>query len=289
MKYLLKIMPLVFFGAAFSLSASAATSTPRFYLQEVEPAVAGQTYSVRVLFDTDKPTNAYSVVLTYPPDTLEEIGFNNGHSMIDVWQSEPQISNGAITLVGGSLAPFQGQGGELVTLTFRALKAGPAGITFGNAEAYLADGKGTRVLPGSWNLHMLVAGEGQGAVAAAKSKTDKVPPEIKYISLIPDPFNKKQKLLSFLVTDPSGVKSTEVRTWSYFWPSGWIKADNPSAILSSAWVIDFRAIDNNNNIVERVLYDPSNVWKFLVTIIAAAAVAQLVAWYTKKRNYFSSS
>ncbi len=126
MKDLLKILPILI---SFSILSPALAAAPRFYLDQTNQAVAGNVFSVRVLLDTDQAANAYSVTLRYSEDLLKFDSFNDSRSIIDVWQNKSARS-GEIKLSGGSLNPFNGQSGELITVNFKTLKSGGGRISF---------------------------------------------------------------------------------------------------------------------------------------------------------------
>lgn len=268
-----KIFLILFSIFYFLASEAIVLAAPRLYLEETNQAVVGNTFSVRVLLDADQALNAYSVTLRYSTDFLEPAGFNNGHSIIDVWRGDPVIASGEIKLSGGSLVPFKGFGGELITLNFKALKEGAAGIALGDSRVYLSDGKGTKVLPESGILQIMISGS-LAALMPTNAPIDTTPPQIKISSLTQDPFNQKQKFLTFLVSDSdSGVKKTEVRTISYLWWSAWTPVQNPAALSASVWAAEFRATDNSGNAAESVLYDKFAFVRFLVEISLTTIVA----------------
>ncbi|MGC9968941.1 MAG: cohesin domain-containing protein [Minisyncoccia bacterium] len=211
----------------------------------------GSVFPVRVLLNTDEPLNAYSITLNFQ-GPLNFLNANNANSIIRVWQSNPKMLPGNdVTIAGGSIAPFKGSG-ELLTLNFRAIAAGTARFTFPDARVYLADGKGTAVVP--------VSRPAQFSVLPGAPKTaNGAPPGtggIEFLTLIVDPLNASQKLLGFSVVDSGlGTKSVEMRyrTGIFWTPWGFIQ--NPAPVPRNAWQIDFRVVDNNGNVTEQFIYD----------------------------------
>lgn len=251
-------LSLAFIGG---LRAQAASQT--IYFEGPAQIPLNSEFSVRILVDSDQPLNAYSLEWNFPPQTVELVSFNNGNSLISVWQKQPIVfKGGGVELNGGSITPFSGEGGELLMANFKAIKEGEAVFSLGNVAVFLANGKGTKVIPQTKILSFAVTPvvadllpqdiAGQGLVVLE----DTSPPDIKFLELIDDPFNSDQKLLSFSVADSgSGIKETLVRTRSFLLWSAWEEARNPTAVLSSVWSVEFGVLDNKGNVTERVLYD----------------------------------
>lgn len=276
----------------YILHSAISAASPFLYFSAPASEIApGSEFSVRVLLDAEQALNAYSVSLYYPPEYLEVTGFNNGRSVIDVWQSQPLINNGKIEFRGGSTSPFKGQGGELLAINFRATKEGIAELGFITSAlyphtqnalgilgvgVYLADGKGTRAAPVSQNIKFAIK-EGAALLQLSPFGADKTTPEIKFLSLVQDPFNGDQKLLSFSVADlDSGIKETEARFRSYFSWSEWRSVQNPAAVPAPAWEVDFRATDNAGNILEKVLYDWMALARSFAEILFVIVVVAIV-------------
>ncbi len=241
------------------ISGVRAASQSLYFSAPSGTIAVGSEFPVKILIDSDQPLNAYVVTFSYDPGVLTIVGFDNGKSIIDVWQGQPAVSeNGSVGLRGGSVTPFSGKGGNIITVNFRAVGEGEPMLAFGNSSFYMANGKGTKVVPQTADLkfQILSAGAVTSTLPVYEEASDIAPPTIKYLSLVQDPFNSGQKLLSFMVSDPdSGIRETLVRTRSLLLWSDWIPAQNPTAIPLSAWSIGFRAIDNRGNISERTLYN----------------------------------
>lgn len=175
--------------------------------------------------------------------------------MIDIWQTEPQESEGGrLVFTGGSLEPFEGQGGELLAIRFKAVKARPAFFVFETASAYLADGQGTRANSKFQNVAVSIE---EGAPLVLETPPpDNVPPEIASFAFTPDPVNQNQKLLSFIVKDEgSGVKAVEIRSRRLLLWSSWENAESPVLVPQNIWSVGIRLTDNSGNMRERILYE----------------------------------
>ena len=215
----------------------------------------GSEFPLRVLIDSPQPLNAYSLNFSYPADLLELVNFDNSRSIINIWQSQPVVyRGGSIKIIGASLTPFQGTGGEIMTINFKAIAEGSALFSFGESAVYLANGKGTKVIPQVENLEISL--QSGGAKIEKRKEVDSVPPEIKILALTEDPFRPERKILGFLVEDTgSGTKETLIRSRRWLWWSDWQSAINPVALINSVWSIDFRVVDNQGNASKKTLYD----------------------------------
>jgi hypothetical protein len=280
---------LVFFGG---INAAHAEAIGRLYFSAPQVVPLGAEFPVKVLVDSDQPLNAYTINFTYPSQYLEILNFNNSRSIIDVWQNQPVVSaGGTVSVRGGSLKPFSGGGGEILTVNFKALQSASATLDFEKSSAlYLANGKGTKVTPQTESFSIAVQSSTSASVfaqAQQAAQTDNSPPEIKFLSIIPDPFNKNQKLLGFLVSDAgSGIKETSLRARSFLRWGDWMPASNPTALPLSVWSVDFRVVDQSGNITEKTIYDWPAFRRLVLVVLAAAAgiVAILILLIKKGRK-----
>jgi hypothetical protein len=110
----------------------------------------GSTISVSVLANSsDTALNAVSGTLTFSRDLLEVTSVSKNSSIISLWVREPSYSNeaGNVTFEGIVLNPgYTGNGGRVVTITFRVKKAGTAVLSYGSGEILANDGVGTSIL-----------------------------------------------------------------------------------------------------------------------------------------------
>ena len=265
------------FAAFFVPLYTATAASPLIYLEAPAEAIAlGSDFPVTILLDSSFPLNAYRVIVRVPAGMFAVRSVDNSSSIIDVWQSQPAPNEaGDIEIVGGSIKPFSGARGELLTLRLEALKEGTAAIVFKEAEAYIADGKGSRSDLQSRNVEISI--RKGGAVVPMQETGDAEPPAVEYLSIIDDPYNKDQRLLSFSVRDrESGVKETLARSRSFIAWGPWGRVDNPGVFPASVWAVQFQAIDNRGNVVSKTLYDwPALLRKvsFLAVVLAALGMA----------------
>jgi len=267
------IVFLFLFGAGIALGAS------RVYFDRPDGDIAvGSESEMRLLVDTDQPLNAYSVEFSYPPDSLNILGFDNSRSIIDVWQGQPLVFiGGSVTFNGGSLKPFIGNKGELLAIKFAPLREGSAAMNLSHIFVYKADGKGTKISPTFESVRFTVlpprAAPRQGIPAR-----DTAPPEIRFLSFVPDPFVAERKLLAFSVYDgESGIQATFTRSRSFLFWDEWQAVNNPTSVRRDAWSVGFRVIDNQGNASERVLYDWSALKGFAFIMLALIALTGFFA------------
>ena len=118
--------------ASLSVSTSASSVKP------------GALVTVSVLLATSKAVNAFDLELIYPSTKIQPVSLNDNGSVVDLWQTKDWSGTpGKVSLVGGMGAPFVGTRGKIADLTFKALVAGSASISFGDTNVYYADGDGT--------------------------------------------------------------------------------------------------------------------------------------------------
>ena len=110
----------------------------------------GNIVNVQVTVDTlDKVINNAESVIQFPTDLLEVVSINNSPSVFSLWVENPSFSNGAgqASFNGGVPNPgFQGSNGAVISIVFRAKKAGTASVIFSNSAVRENDGLGTDIL-----------------------------------------------------------------------------------------------------------------------------------------------
>lgn len=110
----------------------------------------GQTFSVRALVSSPSDAiNAISATLAFPSDRLQVLSVSKTGSVMSFWVTEPTFSNaaGSVDLAGVVPNPgFTGSSGTVMTVNFRALKAGQATVSFSSGSLLANDGNGTDIL-----------------------------------------------------------------------------------------------------------------------------------------------
>lgn len=110
----------------------------------------GNIISVQVVVNTqDIYINNAEGLVQFPKDLLEIVSLTKASSIFSLWVEEPGFSNtsGNINFNGGLATPgYNGNGGSILSITFRAKKQGSANVFFSDGAVRANDGLGTNVL-----------------------------------------------------------------------------------------------------------------------------------------------
>jgi hypothetical protein len=93
--------------------------------------------------------NNSEAVVQFPTDLLQVVSVSKGASVFNIWVEEPTFSNvaGRVSFNGGITNPgYSGSAGQVVSVTFRARRAGTASVLISDATVRANDGLGTNVL-----------------------------------------------------------------------------------------------------------------------------------------------
>ncbi|MFA6301304.1 MAG: hypothetical protein WC609_03055 [Candidatus Paceibacterota bacterium] len=108
-----------------------------------------QTFTVTVNTDTAGIyINSIEGLISFPVDLLSVDSISSSGSVFSMWVEQPTFSNinGTISFNGGVPNPgFRGTSGKVISVLFKAKKAGNAQILFNSASIYANDGLGTNV------------------------------------------------------------------------------------------------------------------------------------------------
>jgi hypothetical protein len=108
--------------------------------------ILGDIFTADIVVRSNEPVNVFSGKISFNADvlTVEKIDYNT--SIADLWAEEPWYANGDGTLgfAGGTTQPggFVGEG-KLLTITFRAQRAGNAELHLFEERILKHDGLGT--------------------------------------------------------------------------------------------------------------------------------------------------
>ncbi len=156
------------FGA-FMPFAHAAGATLSFGPSSGAEAV-GSTFTVKVLLDSGGGTgvNAADGKISFDPSLLNVQSASKDGSIFNLWVTDPTYSNsdGTVTFSGGGTNAYTGSAGTVMSVTFKALKAGTASLKFASASALAADGQGTNVLGGTGTASFTLGGAGSASSPA---------------------------------------------------------------------------------------------------------------------------
>lgn len=146
-RYFLAFFAVCLFSLLITKNAEAAT----LYISPASSkATTGNIVSVRVLVNTEgRAINNVESKIQFPVDLLEVVSVSKNSSIFSLWVEEPKFSNysGTIDLNGGLPSPgYTGTNGEVVSIVFRARKAGNASVVFSDSAVRQNDGMGTDIL-----------------------------------------------------------------------------------------------------------------------------------------------
>ncbi len=129
---------------SFSFAATLGFS-PRERTYEV-----GSTITVAVVANSGgSALNAVSGTVSFPKELLQVQSVTKSDSVMSLWVQEPTFSNqnGAVQFEGIVLNPgYTGTNGTVLTVTFKALRAGVATLSFPNGSILANDGEGSEIL-----------------------------------------------------------------------------------------------------------------------------------------------
>lgn len=111
---------------------------------------AGDTVTVTVQVNSsDQAINAMSGTFLYPTSLLSVSSISKSGSVVSLWVNEPTNSSSDGSIAWSGVIPnpgYQGTGGRIFSVQFRAKAAGDATISFTQAAVLANDGNGTNVL-----------------------------------------------------------------------------------------------------------------------------------------------
>lgn len=126
---------------------------------QVSPA---KNFTVRVVVNTQgKTINNAEGVIRFPKDLVDAVSVSSGGSIFSLWVEPPSFSNGSgtISFNGGVPNPgFKGSG-QVMSVVFKAKKAGTANLTFTSAAVRENDGLGTNILTGQGGASIAIVEE----------------------------------------------------------------------------------------------------------------------------------
>ncbi len=122
----LLLSPSLVFGSDAGLSLSPSDGSHR----------VGDTFSVDIVVSSSDDIDTGGAVLEFDSDLIRVQNVSDANSIFGMWPEEPDFSNvgGTIEFAGGTPRPFSGQNGNIITVTFRAVEAGSASVSFREGE-----------------------------------------------------------------------------------------------------------------------------------------------------------
>lgn len=131
-------------GATLAVSPGSVTTQP------------GKTFTVAVEVVAGEPINSASGVVNYNTSVLQATAVSLSGSAFTLWTDTPAAGS-KITFGGGLPTPGLVGTGKLFTITFKALAAGSASISFSGGKILANDGQGTNVYTGASSGNVTVS------------------------------------------------------------------------------------------------------------------------------------
>ena len=163
-------------GIFLLLPISARAAASLYFSPAARSIAVGQTMAVTVgVSSADQAMNAASADISFPTNRLQVLSISESNSIISLWVRNPSFANsgatGNIHFEGIVLNPgFTGAAGALVRVTFQAIGAGDAPVTFSEGSVLANDGNGTSILDSLGTADFTVvpgsAGENPGLPSA---------------------------------------------------------------------------------------------------------------------------
>ncbi|OGF20509.1 hypothetical protein A2316_01645 [Candidatus Falkowbacteria bacterium RIFOXYB2_FULL_38_15] len=178
---------------------------------------SNSSFSVGIyVSSSDQVMNAVSGTVSFPKDQLEVSSISKGGSILSLWVQEPSFQNstGKINFEGIVLNPgFKGASGKLITINFKAKKAGEALLNFSSSSVLANDGNGTNILKslGTAKFSIGAATPTTPEVKPAPVISDK--PSAPHISSPTHPDQDKwyaSEDAKFVWTVPQGIKGAQL-------------------------------------------------------------------------------
>lgn len=112
----------------------------------------GANFNVNVVVNSGGGAgiNAAESTISYNTDVLSVNTVSQSGSIFELWTTKPAYSNktGKITFGGGLTDTFTGAAGKVISISFKAVKAGEGKVTFGSSVVTARDGLGTNIFSG---------------------------------------------------------------------------------------------------------------------------------------------
>jgi len=238
------ILPIIFLTALFILSPNPVYGdvSPVITLQPDFSEVAPESYvELKVSVSSEKELNAFDIDIEYSPELFAFERAYTKNSFVSLWKSMPLVpESGRISLIGGTTKPWSGSDGEIVTLIFKARRAGTSAFAIREAQFALADGKGTKVDSSGLSQKIAVSFDSE----IVDSKIPLTPPRVAAASIINDP-ETDNPIVVLNSPDAGSIKWLGMRSRNWLFWSDWQKIQMVSPIPKSAWTAQVKALGYN--------------------------------------------
>ena len=279
------------FLPVYVFAQTSASRAPRVYFENtVSEASIGSKITVRVFVDSEKPINVLELKVSYS-GVVEPISFNEGNSIIEIWQSkELKNTPGVVVLSGGMSRAFAGTKGEIGTITFKTTKEGVAKFAITEANLYYADGKGTRATNVVLGTKSVTIREViQNLLQPVENVTESVAPldtESPIFGITDTLQNEadRTRIAIFQVTDNgSGIESITMRSMKWFTWNEWSTVSNPAKLPPRIWRYQISAQDNSGNTATHNAYVGIEILKLLGIAILSFTFLIAIIYFIIRR------
>lgn len=181
------------------------------YVYAADKSIAvGETVTAQVVISTpDQAINSAEGAVNFPTDLLEVVSVSKSGTF-SMWIEEPSFSNsaGRITFNGGLTNPgYTGKAGGVISIVFKAKKAGSATLFLSGAAVRANDGLGTNVLTSHGGTTIEISGPAAKQEPVKKEPTKQEP--VKQETAKKEP-TKPEKKPDTKVTAPEKPEVTSV-------------------------------------------------------------------------------
>lgn len=249
------------FVAISGLEAKAASLD---FVSTNKQILVGAELEVKVLLNPgNEEVNAISAEINFPTDLLVLKNIKDGNSIISFWVEKPQeTSQGKVSFSGIMPGGYYEKNGYLLSLIFKAAKAGTGAIKINSSQVLKNDGIGTALAVATTPLKIgiLEKETDQGAPEVPSElvynfNLDNDEPEIFYPQISSDQnLFSGQWFLVFATQDKgSGIDHYEVKEGR----ENFIRAESPYLLKNQQLNVPLaiKAVDKNGN--ERIMEMPA--------------------------------
>lgn len=149
--FLISLIPLTVYLTFFSFPSTAQAAAVFWLSPSSGSYYVGETISASIMVSTGgEGINAGQGSASFSSDILEYQSISSSGSIFTFWTAGPSGSSSSISFGGGLPTPgFSGSGGKVVTVTWKAIKAGTATVTVNGSKILANDGAGTNIYSSS--------------------------------------------------------------------------------------------------------------------------------------------
>lgn len=168
------LLPVIFLSLSFIFAINKVEAATIYASPSVKSVNIGDVFTVRFFINTQgKNINASEGTINFSNDLVSVTAINSNGSIFSLWPETPSFSNdsGRAFFNGGVPNPgYNGSGGQVVSLTFRAKSSGTAYFSLSGVAIRENDGLGTDIFSGQSGTSVIIKG-----VADQPEKTVETP------------------------------------------------------------------------------------------------------------------